>query len=344
MIFRAGSCAQTFPEGVCMADSAESMKKFREILELDPGSRVFASLAEELAAAGQWDEAARVCKKGLVFHPGHLVARLLLGRALMETGDPEEAERVLSDVTDEIRMNSVVFKQLSELAAISGKTRSSAEFARMYEVFGSSESVESPATVVPEAPVFSAPREEQVNLFRPEAVQTLEPEAPGEEGAKFDRFISEPAETMEAVEPLEEPVESSRPEAGADELAEPRESVEELMAEAVESLTPETGVGRDAGSNDFESEAVSAIEAVEPVEQGSEWNQFKAEAISSLDPGELLMQPEVTAGRKIGLEEILDNLIHRFAERPASFSEPATVLSDSEKNMIKERIMALLGA
>ena len=67
-----------------MADSAGSIRKYREILQLDPGSRVFGMLAEELCAVGEWEEAAEVCGKGLLFHPDHMRARMLLGWALTE--------------------------------------------------------------------------------------------------------------------------------------------------------------------------------------------------------------------------------------------------------------------
>ena len=77
-----------------MADSADNIQKYREILELDPRSRVFALLAEELCAAGRWEEAAEVCKKGLLFHPDNLRARVLLGWALMEMGETGESDRV----------------------------------------------------------------------------------------------------------------------------------------------------------------------------------------------------------------------------------------------------------
>ncbi len=79
-----------------MADSADSIQKYREILELDPGSRVFALLAEELCGAGRWEEAAEICKKSLPFHPDNLRARMLLGWALMEMGETGESHQVLS--------------------------------------------------------------------------------------------------------------------------------------------------------------------------------------------------------------------------------------------------------
>ncbi|MGC8493214.1 MAG: tetratricopeptide repeat protein [Syntrophobacteraceae bacterium] len=121
-----------------MADSADSIKKYKEILELDPSSRVFARLAEELGAAGEWEEAAEVCRKGLLLHPEHLVARMLFGRALLEIGDVEESERVLAGAVEEIEKNSIIFKLLAELDAMSGKEESGARYARIYEAFSNS--------------------------------------------------------------------------------------------------------------------------------------------------------------------------------------------------------------
>ncbi len=118
-----------------MADSADNIQTYRQMLKLDRRSRVFALLAEELCAAGQWEEAAEVCKKGLLFHPDHLRSRVLLGWALMEMGEAGQSERILLNAVEDIRKNAIIFKLLSEFAAFSGNTQSAGEYARIYEAF-----------------------------------------------------------------------------------------------------------------------------------------------------------------------------------------------------------------
>jgi len=139
-----------------MTDPADSIQTYRQMLELDRRSRVFSLLAEELCAAGQWAEAAEVCKRGLLFHPDHLRSRVLLGWALMEMDDIEQAERILFNIVEDIRRNSVIFKLLSGLAAISGNSGSADEYVRIYEMFqhaGSSLSEETDP--LPEPPSVS---------------------------------------------------------------------------------------------------------------------------------------------------------------------------------------------
>jgi len=78
----------------------------RRRLERDPGSRLFAQLAEELRKAGELAEAIRVSRAGLALHPSYPSARLTLGRALLESGDATSAraelESALRDAPDNI--------------------------------------------------------------------------------------------------------------------------------------------------------------------------------------------------------------------------------------------------
>jgi hypothetical protein len=56
-------------------------------LEKEPGSRLFAQLAEELRKEGELADAIRVCRDGLSRHSNYPSARMTLGRALLDTGD-----------------------------------------------------------------------------------------------------------------------------------------------------------------------------------------------------------------------------------------------------------------
>ena len=63
------------------------IEDLRRRLEKEPGSRIFAQLAEELRKEGDFAEAIRVSRSGLAQHPSYPSARMTLGRALFDSGD-----------------------------------------------------------------------------------------------------------------------------------------------------------------------------------------------------------------------------------------------------------------
>jgi tetratricopeptide (TPR) repeat protein len=56
----------------------QKIEWYKEVLELEPGSKVFFPLAKLLAADEQTTEAAAILRQGLLRHPDHVEARLLL--------------------------------------------------------------------------------------------------------------------------------------------------------------------------------------------------------------------------------------------------------------------------
>jgi len=228
-----------------MADSADNIQTYRQLLKLDSRSRVFARLAEELCAAGEWEKAAEVCKKGLLFHPDHLRSRVLLAWALMEMGEAGQSERILLKVVEDIRKSAISFKLLSEFAAFSGNTQSAREYARIYEAF-----------------------------------QTPGPALGG----------TAPSPELDHLEP-------ARP----------------------------------------------------PEKEVSEWDNFKAEAVEELN-GTVSQEisdritPGIEPESKIGLEEILMHLAQRIEGRLIQKALPAAILSEDDKNMLREKIVAVLSA
>jgi cytochrome c-type biogenesis protein CcmH/NrfG len=78
----------------------------RKRLEREPGSRLFAQLAEELRKDGELTDAIRVARAGLQSHPNYPSARMTLGRALFDTKDfgaaRVEFEAVLRGAPDNI--------------------------------------------------------------------------------------------------------------------------------------------------------------------------------------------------------------------------------------------------
>ncbi len=75
---------------------------YREVLEIEPQSRLFYPLARTLAAEGSLQEAKNVLEKGLSYH-GHFVqARMLLCEVLQKLGIKDEAEKHFSLVAAEL--------------------------------------------------------------------------------------------------------------------------------------------------------------------------------------------------------------------------------------------------
>jgi len=87
----------------------------RRRVQKDPASIAFAQLAEEYRRAGQYTEAAEVCRAGLVIHPGYLSARVTLGRALIELGELDAARRELERVLIGAQENLSAIRGLAEI-------------------------------------------------------------------------------------------------------------------------------------------------------------------------------------------------------------------------------------
>lgn len=109
-----------------MADSR--IDELRRRLEREPGSRLFAQLAEEHRKAGELPEAIRVARAGLTKHPVYPSARLTLGRALLDSGDAagakQELEEALRQAPDNIlasRFLGQALEQLGELERALGQ-------------------------------------------------------------------------------------------------------------------------------------------------------------------------------------------------------------------------------
>ena len=76
---------------------------------------LFAHLAEELRRVGANDEAVRVCRAGLQHHPDNLIARVTLGRALIELDKLDDAFSELTFVLDAAPGNLPAIRALAEI-------------------------------------------------------------------------------------------------------------------------------------------------------------------------------------------------------------------------------------
>lgn len=76
----------------------QKIEWFKEVLDLEPGSRVFFPLAKLLAADGQPGEAVGVLQQGLLRHPDHVEARLLLVELLHLQHQDEELAAEIDNI------------------------------------------------------------------------------------------------------------------------------------------------------------------------------------------------------------------------------------------------------
>jgi len=97
-----------------MPDSPR-IEDLRRRVQKDPTSIAFAQLAEEYRRAGQYTEAIEVCRAGLAVHPGYLSARVTLGRALLELGQVDDAQRELELVLKSAPENLAAIRGLAEI-------------------------------------------------------------------------------------------------------------------------------------------------------------------------------------------------------------------------------------
>jgi hypothetical protein len=118
---------------------------YAEMLKHDPSSRVFVSLAEELCSKELWKEAVETCRRGLVFHPYMVRARVLLGWALWKSSEVEEAEQVLTGARMEVEKNSILYEALAEIAESKGDPGQAAHLLNTFRAIQSGGSPRQPA-------------------------------------------------------------------------------------------------------------------------------------------------------------------------------------------------------
>ena len=91
------------------------IEELRRRVGLDPASISFAALAEEYRRAGRLQEAIDTCRAGLQRHPSYLSARVTLGRALLEAGDPDGAQSEFERVIRVAPENLAAIRGLAEI-------------------------------------------------------------------------------------------------------------------------------------------------------------------------------------------------------------------------------------
>jgi tetratricopeptide (TPR) repeat protein len=86
------------------------LKKFQD----DPSSRVFAPLTEAYRKAGLVDEAIRIAREGLQFHPQFMGGRVALARALFDKKSYQEVINELAPIVKDFPDNLIAQRLLAE--------------------------------------------------------------------------------------------------------------------------------------------------------------------------------------------------------------------------------------
>ncbi len=100
-----------------MADpTAEArIRDLERRLDLDSGSRLFVSLAEEYRKVGRVKDALSALQKGLLAHPGYIAAQVALGRMYLEANQATDAIATFTKVLAADPANLVAAKSLADI-------------------------------------------------------------------------------------------------------------------------------------------------------------------------------------------------------------------------------------
>src|SRR6185437_7675251 len=93
------------------------LRKYQE----DPGSRVFAPLAEAYRKAGLIDDAIEIAREGLRIHPTFVGGRVALARALFDKRHYNEVVQELTQVVQDVPDNLVAQRLLAESFLMLGR-------------------------------------------------------------------------------------------------------------------------------------------------------------------------------------------------------------------------------
>ena len=112
-----------------MPESSGRLAELERRVQFDPSPFVFAQLAEEYRRVHRVDDAITCCRAGLVRHPGYLLGRLILGRALAAASRWAEATAEFEQVVAAAPDHLAATRELAELYERQGQR---AEALRLY--------------------------------------------------------------------------------------------------------------------------------------------------------------------------------------------------------------------
>jgi len=102
-------------------DRSAEIAKYEAQFAREPHSRIFAQLADALRKAGRLEEAIQTCRSGLRDHPTYAAALVVLGRALLQKGQPLEAEKELTAALKLSPGNVAAHRLLADVAGAQGR-------------------------------------------------------------------------------------------------------------------------------------------------------------------------------------------------------------------------------
>jgi tetratricopeptide (TPR) repeat protein len=111
----------------------DELELYQQMMSKDPSSQVFVYLAEALLEHEMYKEAIETCANGLRLRPHDLRARVILGVALLRTGELDRAESELNKAKEMLEINAVVYRALAELCEKKGDSESAERYQRLFE-------------------------------------------------------------------------------------------------------------------------------------------------------------------------------------------------------------------
>jgi tetratricopeptide (TPR) repeat protein len=99
----------------------EKISELTERLQRDPGSLVFAQLADLYRKKGMCEEAIRVCLEGLKKHSYYIPAHMVLAKTFFDKGEFQEAEARFKKVIELDPRNTVAHLQVAQIYLKNGQ-------------------------------------------------------------------------------------------------------------------------------------------------------------------------------------------------------------------------------
>ncbi len=118
------------------------IRDLKRRLELDPGSRLFVTLAEEYRKSGLLAESLSALQKGLLAHPNYLSAHVALGRAYLEAGQITEAIATFNKVLSNDPGNLVSAKSLADIYLSRGESVEAIKKYKLYRALSGDRTVD----------------------------------------------------------------------------------------------------------------------------------------------------------------------------------------------------------
>lgn len=118
------------------------IRELRRRMGQSTASPLFVGLAEEYRAAGRLREAIQALEKGLLVHQGYVAARVLLGRAYLEAGRPEDAAQMFASALALDPANMVSARSLAEIHLSRGENVEAIGRYKLYHALSGDRAVE----------------------------------------------------------------------------------------------------------------------------------------------------------------------------------------------------------